>query len=324
MSQRDVGLILPSFAKINWTLEILGRRPDGYHELRTILQTVDLADTLRFTPLPQGIEVGCDHPEVPVDERNLVHRAASLLMARTGVERGVRIEITKRIPTAAGLGGGSSNAAVTLLALCHLWDLHLPLRELFQLGSQLGADVPFFLIGGTCLGVGRGDEVYPLAPIETPHLLLVNAGILVPTRDVYANLPDELTNPGAVVKMPLSLEVAYEAMRGQASVPGISRSTDGQARPEPPPDWARWLKNDLEIPVLPRYPQLAAVRQRLGELGAGGVLMSGSGSTVFAVFDNDQSRQEAATALRASGWWTASVATIQGADYRSRFPSAFQ
>lgn len=314
-------LTLQSYAKINWTLEILGRRTDGYHELRTILQTVNLADTLNFTLLDHDIVVECDHPEVPTDERNLVWKAASLLRELTGPDRGVRIEIIKRIPTAAGLGGGSSNAAVTLLALLRLWEIELPFRQLCRLGSRLGADVPFFFIGGTCLGVGRGDEVYPVAEIEVDHLLLVNAGILVPTREVYANLPPELTNPEAVVKMPLSLELAYEADSLPARHPATGTSADvspavgltpssGTIRPG-------LLTNDLEIPVLPRYPRLAEVKRQLIELGATDSLMSGSGSTVFAIFDNDQTRQEAAAALRAAGWWTQPVGTISRDDYRA-------
>ncbi|MFM8394475.1 MAG: 4-(cytidine 5'-diphospho)-2-C-methyl-D-erythritol kinase, partial [Acidobacteriota bacterium] len=317
-------LTLQSYAKINWTLEILGRRPDGYHELRTILQTVDLADTLHFTPQEREISVHCDHPEVPTDERNLVWKAASLLRQETGIDRGVRVEIVKRIPTAAGLGGGSSNAAVTLLALLELWEIELPLRQLFALGSRLGADVPFFFIGGTCLGVGRGDEVYPLVDIEVGHLLLVNAGILVPTRDVYANLPPELTNPEGVVKMPLSLELACEAVSLPLCYvrPGAGSKVGPAVRPPRPFGSGTirpgLLKNDLEIPVLPRYPRLAEVRQQLIDLGAGESLMSGSGSTVFAIFDNDQVRQEAAKALQAAGWWVAPVGTISRDDYASR------
>lgn len=300
-------ITLPSYAKINWTLEILGKRPDGYHELRTLLQTVSVADTLRFTKLEQGIKVHCDHPEVPTDERNLVHQAARLLNEYTGIERGVRIEIKKRIPTAAGLGGGSSNAAVTLLALRKLWEVEIPPRDLFALGSRLGADVPFFFMGGTCLGVGRGDEIYPVAEIASDFLLLVNAGILVPTREVYANLPPELTNPTGLVKMPLSLEVAYlhEAARERAQE-----------------NLGNQLHNDLEIPVLPRYPRLREVQGELREYGARGTLLSGSGSTVFAIFDNDQARQEAVRELRASGWWCAPVRTLGRREYRASLADA--
>src|SRR5262245_61384787 len=207
-----MALNLPSFAKINWTLEILGKRPDGYHEVRTLLQTVSVADELTFELTGQGIAIHCDHPEVPCDETNLVHRAAKLLGDFTGAGKGVRIRINKRLPVAAGLGGGSSNAAVTLLALQKLWDIRVAPRDLFSLGAKLGADVPFFFIGGTCLGVGRGDEIYPLADVNEEFLLLVNAGVAITTRDVYADLPVELTNQRGVIKMPLSLEAAYAAI----------------------------------------------------------------------------------------------------------------
>ncbi len=300
-------LTLPSFAKINRTLEILGRRPDGYHELRTILQTVDLADTLRFTPIDRGIEIVCDHPEVPLDERNLVWRAARLLNEYVGADYGIRVEIEKRIPAAGGLGGGSSNAAITLLALRHLWQIEVPLRKLFAMASRLGADVPFFLVGGSCLGVGRGDEVYPITDpqgrLETPYILLVNRGILVPTRDVYASLPAELTKPLSGAMMPLCLEVLFVHVSGHLPGSKIASSNADITS-------VQRLHNDLEIPVLPRYPQLREVREKLLELGAVGALLSGSGSTVFAVFENDPARQNAATLLRHDGWQAFPVATV--------------
>src|SRR5438045_4142221 len=256
---------LPSFAKINWTLEVLGRRADGYHELRTLLQTISLCDELRFTRLERGIEITCNVPDVPCDETNLAYRAAALLNAFTGFNRGARIEIIKRIPAAGGLGGGSSNAAVTLMALQRLWDVHLAPRALFALGAKLGADVPCFFLGGTCLGIGRGDEVYPLADIKAEHLLLVNAGILVPTREVYAHLPPELTNPHPTAMMPFALEAAYRSVSLQSGPP-------------------TQLSNDLERPVLARYPLLSEIKQRLTQAGACATLLSGSGSTVFGIF----------------------------------------
>ena len=323
-----------SYAKINWTLEVRGRRPDGYHELRTILQTVDLADTLTFSLLESGTTIECEHPEVPTDERNLVWKAAQLLRERTGKTGGVRIRIAKRIPTAAGLGGGSSNAAVTLLALIQLWNLDIPWTELVEIAGRIGADVPFFLIGGTCLGVGRGDEVYPLAGIEARHLLLLNPGILVPTREVYANLPPELTNQTGVAKMPFSLELAYETVRRQdlsspdttaGGLPGEEPANGDKATGIAAPGSVRsgvsrvfpagLLHNDLEASVLPRYPKLAASKGVLRSLGATEVLMSGSGSTIFAIFDNDQARQLAATAMRADGWWVEPVRTIGSHEY---------
>ncbi len=288
-------LTLPSFAKINWTLEILGKRPDGYHELRTLLQTVSAADELTFEPAPRGIEVRCDHPDVPCDETNLVYRAAKLLDDFTGAGKGVRIGINKRLPVAAGLGGGSSNAAVTIIALQKLWDIRIEPPDLFNLGAKLGADVPFFFIGGTCLGVGRGDEIYPLPDIDEEFLLLVNPGILIPTREIYAGLPTHLTNPESAAKMPLSLEAAYAAI----------------ARPGAPVS----LRNDLEIPALDRHPLLLEIKQRLMQAGARGVLMSGSGSTIFAIFDSSQARSGAENDLSEAGWRRLRARTLGRVEY---------
>ena len=319
---QEIGLTVSSRAKINWTLEVLGKRPDGYHELRTLLQTVNLADTLTLTPVDSGISIGCDHPEVPLDERNLVHRAARLLLEHTGIERGVRIEITKRIPTAAGLGGGSSNAAATLLALCQLWGLDLKLSELVTLGSRIGADVPFFFFGGTCLGVGRGDEVYPVGEITADFMLLVNGGILVPSGDVYANLPPHLTSSSvwASRPMPVTHQVVCETSR-RAATPALLLNQQlgqqlGQELGQQSGQQADWMRNDLELPVLAKHPRIAAVRQQLLNLGACNSMMSGSGSTVFAVFDDDRTRQQAAEILRQDGWWCAPVRTVTRNDHQ--------
>jgi 4-diphosphocytidyl-2-C-methyl-D-erythritol kinase len=290
-------LTLPSFAKINWTLEVLGRRPDGYHELRTLLQTVSLADELRFTPLSSGIEIVCAAPGVPCDETNLVHRAATLLGEFTGARRGMRVEIIKRIPTAAGLGGGSSNAAVALMALNRLWEARLQPRDLFSLGARLGADVPGFLLGGTSLGIGRGDEVYPLPDIRAEHLLLINAGLRVPTREVYAHLPVELTKPRPAAMMPFTLEAAYLSLSLLSG---------------PPP-----LRNDLECPVLARYPLISEIKQRLIQTGARAALLSGSGATVFGVFDSEAELETSAAVLSHRGWWCVRARALGRAEYRA-------
>lgn len=297
-----MSLTIPSFAKINWTLEILGKRPDGYHELRTLLQTVDLADELTFEPRETGIEIICDHPDVPTDETNLVHGAARLFRDLTGVDRGISVKIDKRLPTAAGVGGGSSNAAVTLLALQRLWGVELQPRQLFTLAAKLGADVPFFLIGGTGLGIGRGDEVYPLDDFNEQFLLLVNAGIQIPTREVYANLPPELTKKEALAKMPFSFEAAYTHMAARIAAQGEQAQTNRFR--------ADRLHNDLEIPVLPRHPLLVEIKRRLAASGARGVLMSGSGSTVFAIFDSEEARSGAKCDLSTTGWWCAPARTL--------------
>ena len=290
-----MALTLPSFAKINWTLEILGKRPDGYHEVRTLLQTVSVSDELTFELTERDIVIHCDHPDAPADETNLAYRAAKLFGDFTGAAKGVRISINKRLPVAAGLGGGSSNGAVTLLALQKLWDVRVAPRDLFKLAAKLGADAPFFLIGGTCLGVGRGDEIYPLADVNEEFLLLVNPGIAVPTREAYASLPPELTKPEAVIKMPLSFEAAYAAV----------------ARPGDPVP----LVNDLEDPVFARRPSLVEIKRRLKSAGARGVLMSGSGSTIFAVFDSDEARSGAELSLSATGWRLLRARTLGRTEY---------
>lgn len=299
-------LTLPSFAKINWTLEILGKRPDGYHELRTLLQTLSVGDELTFELIESGIELQSTHPDLPLDETNLIYQAAQSLAEFTDCHKGVRVTINKHLPMAAGLGGGSSNAAVTFLALIKLWNLKVEPQDLFRLGAKLGADVPFFFIGGTCIGVGRGDEIYPTEEITGQHLLLVNAGIAVPTREVYGNLPPELTNPGAITNIPVSLRATYDAMSNRQASSGT---------------FSPVLQNDLEPPVLTRHPLLAEIKQQLLANGARGVLMSGSGSTIFALFDSEAIRSVAQHNLQtsnelANGWWCAPARTLNRREYR--------
>ncbi len=295
-----MNLEAPSFAKINWTLEILGRRADGYHELRTILQTVEVCDHLSFTTTEKELVLTCDHAEVPCDETNLIARAAVLLRELTGCDKGAKMDLQKRIPMGAGLGGGSSNAAITLLALTKLWQLDVAPRDLFRLGAQLGSDVPFFFFGGTGIGIGRGDEVYPMADIAAEHLLLVNPGVHVPTREIYGKLPSELTSLPAVNNMPFSLQAAYARMRG----------AQWNLRP-----WD--LQNDLERPALALYPLIEQVKQRLRELDATAVLMSGSGSTVFAVFESEAARAQAMHELSETDWWCAATRTLNRTDYQA-------
>ncbi len=285
---------VPSFAKINWTLEILGRRPDGYHELRTILQTVDVRDDLSFFLAESEIILTCDNPAVPCDKTNLIIRAALLLRELTGCEKGVNIHLTKRIPMGAGLGGGSSNAAVALMALIRLWDLEVASQDLLAIGAKLGADVPFFFFGGTAIGIGRGDEVYPMEDITSDHLLLVNPGINVPTREIYGNLPSVLTSAPALNKIPYSLALAYEQ---NMKLP-------------------LQLRNDLEVPALSLFPEISEVKQRLTALNATQVLMSGSGSTVFAVFESEAACAQAKLQLPA-GWWCEKTRTLDRDAYQA-------
>lgn len=284
---------LRSYAKINWTLDVLFKREDGYHELRTIYQTISLHDRLRVVETSGEVEITCDDPRVPLDQTNLAFKAAMLLREAAGVSKAARIEIEKRIPVAAGLGGGSSNAAATLVALVKLWELEMEDRELMRLGASLGSDVPFFLMGGTALGVGRGEEVSPVEQIHHGHLLLVNPGFPVSTRDAYENL-SRLTTSEAAFIMPLTLPAA----KGIREQPLAGR-------------------NDLEGVVLAAHPEIAEVKRRLLSLGARHALMSGSGATVFGVFDNSQIAGRAEADLRSLGYWAERVRTIDRDEYRT-------
>ena len=281
-----------SYAKINWTLDVLFKREDGYHELRTIYQTVSLHDTLRLTETPGAIEIACDDGRVPSDESNLAHRAAARLREAARVTAGARIEITKRIPVAAGLGGGSSNAAAALLGLARLWRVNLDERALFEIAASLGSDVPLFLLGGTVLGVGRGEEVYPLEPVACEELLLVNAGVAVSTATAYAGL-SRLTRQEALRIMPFTLFAAKAT-------------------------WELPLAaaNDLEETVIAAHPESAEVKRRLKSCGARHVLMSGSGGTVFAVFDNSETNERAQAEMRASGYWAARARAVSRQQYQ--------
>lgn len=280
-----------SYAKINWTLDVLYKREDGYHELRTIYQSVSLHDTLSLSATDGAIEIVCDDARVPCDETNLVYRAAARLREATGAPAGARIEIDKRIPVAAGLGGGSSNAAAALCGLERLWGVRLEERKMFDIAASLGSDVPFFLLGGTALGVGRGEEVYPLEEAQSDHLLLVNPGIAVSTAAAYASLA-RLTRQEALRIIPFTFFAAKDISR----LPLVAR-------------------NDFEEAVFAAHPQIAEIKQALKTAGAQQALMSGSGATVYAVFDNLQTSEQARDEMRAAGYWAECVRAIDRNEY---------
>jgi 4-diphosphocytidyl-2-C-methyl-D-erythritol kinase len=282
-----------SFAKINWTLEVLFKREDGFHELRTIYQTISLHDRLTLNRTDGAIEILCDDARVPVDETNLVYRAAERLRQEAGVHSGARIQIEKRIPVAAGMGGGSSNAAATLLGLEQLWQVKLHEQKRFEIAAGLGSDVPLFLLGGTMLGIGRGEEVYPLEEVKCDYLLLVNPGIAVSTAAAYASL-SRLTREA----MPLKIPFAFFAAKGIHELPLVAR-------------------NDFEEVVFVTHPEIAELKERLHHLGAKHSLMSGSGSTVFAVFDNLETSERAQQEMRASGYWAERARAINRQEYQA-------
>jgi 4-diphosphocytidyl-2-C-methyl-D-erythritol kinase len=255
-----------SGCKVNLLLNILGRRPDGMHELETVMQPVPLTDELEFERVPSGIQLTCTHPELPVDGGNLVYRAAERFLAAARVTDGVRVHLDKRLPLAAGIGAGSANAAVTLQALNELFGAPLPHEELARLAAALGSDVPFFLQNGPAMATGRGERVETLPASRA----LAGAGLV-------------LIRPGFGVSTPWAYQALAhfpEALRGRAGrAAELARELQGTDLSA----IARGLYNSLEVPVLRKYPLLAVYQDFLREAGAVGTLMSGSGSTTFAL-----------------------------------------
>lgn len=289
------GLQLPSFAKINWKLSVLGRRADGFHELRTIFQTITLHDLLTFSGrTDERLQLTCDAREIPVDGRNLIYRAAIALRELYGLRLGASIHLAKRIPAEGGLGGGSSNAAVALLGLASLWNLKVSKAELCALGTRLGADVPFFFTGGTALGTGLGTQVTPLSEVSAEHLLIVMPDAKMATAEAYSEL-----NAPALTKAD-----------GDTILP-ISRADEHFADSFPDA-----LHNDFEQVVFRLKPEIERAKNALVLSGARQALMTGSGSSIFGIFENQETQERAARALRAeANWRVFSCSTLSRAQY---------
>ncbi len=270
---------LRAFAKINLGLRVLERRADGYHELRTVFQTISLADRidLEYTPgRASPVEV---ESSIPIVE-NIAGRAAELLLKAGGVRGRVRIRIDKRIPIGGGLGGGSSDAAAILLALPVLAGRRLGIERLRELGAGLGSDVPYFLLGGTALGLGRGTEIYPLPQLPAWPALVVAPAVSLSTAEAYRALGRELTTVSRYNKID----------KFQALVWGLA--------PAPPArEWAGFSQNDFEALVFARFPRLRALKRILRGLGAEPALLSGSGSALFGIFPSGVDRDRACIAM---------------------------
>jgi len=262
---------LPAFAKINLCLHIVGRRPDGYHELRTIFQAISLHDTLRLSLVATpGISLEADEPSLPAGPENLVCRAIAAISCELGFHGGIQARLEKRIPVARGLGGGSSDAAAALIGMLRLTNKKMPLARLVEIGASLGADVPFFLFGGRAVAVNRGDEVYPLPDIPKRSVLVVSPrGIGVSTKDAYEWVSAELTNRPVTHRIQGFCALCW------------SRQGTG-------------VSNDFEAPVFRRYPRLGEIRGALLERGAAEAALAGSGSAVFGVFRNPAQARRAA------------------------------
>jgi len=286
---------LPSYAKINWSLRILGKRPDGYHEVRTVLQTISLCDELRFeSTVEKQVWLSCSDPALPVDEQNLIVRAARLLREDAGVAAGCRIHLQKRIPMQAGLGGGSSNAAAALLGLTRLWRLDLDIAMLHRIAAQMGADVPFFLVGGCALGSGTGVDILSLPDTLTKHLLVVTPNATVSTSAAYNAFDvSALTSP-----------------RGETILAGSCGKLDFD-------DSDQWdLENDFERVIFDMEPEIERVHAALLNTGARRAILAGSGSSVFGIFDDLEALVHASGIIEAEvGWRVFPCATISRSEY---------
>lgn len=276
---------------------MLGRRADGYHEIRTIFQTVTLHDRLTFAASDdERLFLTCDDETVPSDERNLVVRAALALREKFQVREGAQLHLEKRIPVEAGLGGGSSDAAVALLGLAALWRIKTNREELSRIGARLGADVPFFFTGGTARGTGLGTEIAPLEDAPAVPLLIIKPEARVSTPEAYKALKrPALTKEVADIILSISREEA----RIRDSLHEV-------------------LHNDFEQAIYPLYPEIAEARRGLIEQGARGALLAGSGASVFGIFENEEALGRAKSILELrEGWRVFSSAALGRADYLS-------
>ncbi|MDI6845323.1 MAG: 4-(cytidine 5'-diphospho)-2-C-methyl-D-erythritol kinase [Candidatus Saccharicenans sp.] len=269
-------LTLCSFAKINLGLEVGGLREDGYHQLITLFQTIDIKDWLTFHPRNDDrIVLYGNRSDVPWDENNLIYRSARLLREIAGSTPGVTITVEKNIPPGSGLAGGSSNAAVTLLGLCRLWGLRLTREELKKLAASIGADVPFFLHGGLCLGRGKGEDLLEVAELPPAWVVVVMPGFPVSTSAVYR----ELDRRRATLTSNLKASKIIQFLE--------QRNTS----------IFKYLENDLEAIVFEIYPRLAEIKKELAGAGAELSLMSGSGSAIFGWFADRWLASQAAKKL---------------------------
>jgi len=248
---------IDSYSKINLTLNILGKRQDEYHDIETIMQSVNLADRIFIKEEKEGIKIKCSHPLVPVDSQSLTYRSAEKILRRYRITRGVKIEIDKKIPLASGMAGGSANSASILVGINKLFALNLSNKNLKKIGEELGMDVPFCIQNGTALAYHKGEKVTPLSPINPP---------LLPTKWAYNNL-----NLEWLKKEKNNTKGMLNALK-EGELPGIAKN----------------LFNSFEGLIIKKYPEIGKIKDRLIEEGALGALMSGSGPTVFGIAQNKE------------------------------------
>ena len=298
-------LKLPSFAKINRLLRILGKRPDGYHEVLTVLQTVSLHDDLEFQLRADGkLTLVCDDPRIPTDETNLIIKAAAALKEKLQTSLGADIKLTKRIPAQGGLGGASSNAAVTLMALNGLWRGQFSVADLERLAMNLGADVPFFHLGGRCIATGIGTDLHAVMDGPKQPLIIITPNARVSTPAAYAALKaGSLTTQDVMPILSSSFERLIAGYSGQ---------------------WPE-LNNDFERVIFEIEPEIERAKNALLEAGVRGALLAGSGSSVFGVVDDEVMRDRVVDKLKCEpGWQVFSCETLSRAEYfEAMKPSGF-
>lgn len=252
---------IKAYGKINLGLDVIGKLPGGYHEVKMVMQTVGIYDELTFERTESGIEITTDSPELPADENNLIYKAAKLMKDRYHIREGIRIHLQKNIPIAAGMAGGSTDAAATMKGINRMFGLDISLLELMKTGVEIGADVPYCVIGGTALAEGIGEKLTPLELAPECYVLVAKPDISVSTKYVYEHLDME-----RIEKHP-DIDGMVEAI-GRGSLQGILDR----------------MGNVLETVTIPAYPVIHELKQRMKELGAVNSLMSGSGPTVFGIF----------------------------------------
>lgn len=286
---------LPSFAKVNLFLRVLGKRTDGFHEICTIFQTVSLCDYLTFSN-HKKITLTCDDGSIPTGESNLIVKAAKMLRENLAIKKGAKIHLEKHIPAPGGLGGGSSNAAVALLGLIKLWGVEIDFENLCEIGKTLGSDVPFFFYGGTAVGTGRGTEIFSLEDFRKNYILIVTPKVDVPTAAAFAHLnASDLTNKGS--------KSILQICRDEVNSLYLRQSA---------------LKNDFERVIFEIEPEVARVKENLFAGGAKRALLSGSGASVFGIFETSEKRQNAIEALRGEPDWRAfPVETVSRLAYQN-------
>lgn len=279
------GYEVRAYGKINLGLDVLGRRPDGYHEVKMVMQTVDICDVLTFDKARSGITISTDSRELPIDEDNLIYKAVKLLFDKYGIEEGISIHLQKRIPIAAGMAGGSSDAAAALKGINEIFQLGCSLDELRELGVKIGADVPYCVMGKTALAEGIGEKLTALPSMPDCLLLVAKPDINVSTKYVYAQLEH-----AQLEHEHLYAGEAYEHPDIDGMVQAIKEGSMGGI--------LKRMGNVLESVTIPAHPIIGTLKERMMELGAEGSLMSGSGPTVFGIFRDEEKAQRAFLQLK--------------------------